>query len=181
MQAELRTSRPIEIDEEITVCYQAVCHSRELRQALLKTYGFSCTCKFCTLPSASQHASDNARKFARSVHIQAPYRWQEWIDNSQIPISAFTSPLEGSLKLLKDENLHETRGDFFAWIASAHAAVENVDEFRVWARKTAGAVRLMDKSGYGFRNGEEWVSWMNHPTTMPCWGAKAREKGHTNS
>lgn len=59
---ELRATRAIKIGEEISISYVDVLQaSLERRVQLATTYGFTCSCKWCTLPNAKQIESNSRR------------------------------------------------------------------------------------------------------------------------
>ncbi|KAI1387324.1 SET domain-containing protein [Hypoxylon trugodes] len=62
--------RPIECGKEITISYHPGKPSAVRQKSLMKSFGFQCTCKQCSLPAAELQASDRRRILIESLDDQ---------------------------------------------------------------------------------------------------------------
>ncbi|KAH8114088.1 hypothetical protein DFH11DRAFT_1595718 [Phellopilus nigrolimitatus] len=175
LHMELRASRDIAANEEITISYISKLQSRAKRRAELESaYGFICKCAYCAVPPSASKKSDELREKIRTTVCNAEKTWRKWIGNPEQPWSKFIDTLEKCSLCLGREGLSEYRADLDRYIAAAYAVIGDENKFKKWAESAARTERIIEIDGHGYLTGEDWVRWLGDPTSIPCWGQRKK-------
>ncbi|KAK3938623.1 SET domain-containing protein [Diplogelasinospora grovesii] len=134
--------RDIEEGEEITIYYLGVHQNRATRQAALRNkFGFTCSCRLCSLPPEQQRESDK--------RLDEIYRLDNLIGQGGM-ISILTSPLrilrlvDQQVRLYNEDRPEDDTGLPRSYLGAAQIAIANGDlaRGRVFIERAVSGYRI---------------------------------------
>lgn len=168
----LYAMRPILSGEEITKTYTDITAPRAIRMAKLqRSYGFSCDCPYCTLPTPEAIArSDAARAELRDWRNTHPtyMKWSK--DLCRADDTVIQSHLR-ALELIDQEGMHGMQGIFLEEIALSYAILGQEVEFRIWAERVVELWKELDPE-----QSEEYTKYLANPKSFKQWAWRKKQK-----
>ena len=172
----LYATRPIKKDEEITIQYTNLLHSRETRRKiLLDLYKFHCECEYCNLPDHySITASDAARLELARWTANKYCRPQAWCRNLELDDRYLVEALSRIIALHEQEQVIDSEyvsriGD----LAIAYGMLGNEVKFMFWGRKMQDILQITKAAP---NICALWDRWLMEPQKTPIWNLRNYQK-----
>lgn len=173
----LYATRPIQLDEEISIQYTNLVESREKRRKrLLEMYLFHCECDYCNLPSAEAIAASDAARLEIAKWPTTQFRSpQAWCANLALDDNYLVERLKRIIQLHEQEHIVDMEfasrvGD----LSMVYGMLSDETNFVLWGQKTLGVFRMM-KAVPDLES--LWERLLIEPQRQfPPWGLRAKKK-----
>ncbi|KAF2114599.1 hypothetical protein BDV96DRAFT_647294 [Lophiotrema nucula] len=140
----IKAYRDIEPGEELSISYLTLGQTFARRQDALKhKWGFTCTCKLCSLPHAERVASDIRQTLIKQTETKILELWEEGKHKEALGLA------EESIEMIKEEGLDHFVPDQYALLAKLWLLLGKRKKAEEIGKKSWELLRQMGYLGTG--------------------------------